>query len=486
MTLILYLALNIVLGIALLYCASSNRRHFLTLAGFLIPLQGLSFHLGVLISWHKIIFPIAVLGLLLGSLRKSDKTVPKLPGIRPYLILVAYITTLTLGIWGLEALHGGRSSADITGWAALQSDYRYPVQLVSYLFVWGLVLIGVSFTKDRKDFKGLAQGYVAGNVFSICVGFYQMAAKRFSLPWLDYLEYSRFLTEDAVNRSLITGSDGIFEFSRLYGLGGEPKHTAAFAILAIIVLLAQHQSAKTITRRNLFALGVLFAGILATASTGGWVALAAALVYSLVIARSQSTKRKLAYSAVVTLTLLSAISIFSFQNASDLYDSRIRSRLIDLETIGNYEPKDVAFVRYISDNPQNLILGHGAGGVDFSLRDYVPTHFLEYGGTITPAYFLTRLIGDLGLVGMALALACWLSCVRYFHSRRDSAGLNFLIGGAIVLLLCSNVILGPYLLLSASLVSYSSRKRNCSPSVAILAVKQPILHTRHPATLPLS
>lgn len=470
MTLILYLALNIVMGMALLYCASSKRRQFLALAGFLIPLQALSFDLGVLISWHKIIFPLAVLGIFLGSIKKSDQTLPKLPGIQPYLILVAYVTILTLGIWGLEALDGGRSSTDITGWATLQSDYRYPVQLLSYLFVWGLVLIGALFTKDRRDFNGLVQGYIAGNVFSICVGFYQMAANRFSLPWLDYLDYSRFLTDDALQRSIITGTDSLFQFSRLYGLGGEPKHTAAFAILAVVVLLTL--SAEKCTRgKNLFALIILLTGILATASTGGWLALAAVLVYSLVIAKSRSTKRKMMYSSVVALTLLSALSLFSFENASDLFDSRIRNRLRDLDSIANYEPKDVAFVRYISDHPRQLILGHGAGGVDFFLRDYVPPSFLEYGGTITPTYFLTRSLGDLGLIGLALAFACWLRCVLYFHKGRDSTALNFLIGGAIVLLLCTNVILGPFLLISASVVSYSSRRRSSSHPNVILPVK---------------
>ncbi len=54
----------------------------------------------------------------------------------------------------------------------------------------------------------------------------------------------------------------------------------------------------------------------------------------------------------------------------------------------------------MQEYPENLFFGHGAGGIDFWIVPYTDLVFLSYGGTITPAYLPTRLLGDVGIVGI--------------------------------------------------------------------------------------
>ena len=452
----LYALTQIVLGLLLVFWAATNTRRFLYAAAFLIPLQGLGIRFFVSLSWYELLVPVAVLGAIVG---RKELRARGLPGLKPLLLLLAYAVGLTAVMWYVDWSITGYSQRGLgLGWGTAQSTLRYPVQLLSYLFVWSMPLIGAWYARGEEDVMALINGYINGNVLNIAVGFYQVIALGFGLPWLDTMGIT-FQDRSLSMRTVLTRSP--FTVHRLFGLGGEPKHTAGFAVMAIGLLMVLYLFASS--KRVRFAnakLAALIAGVILTGSTAGWIALVVVLSYlaiNALIAAKSRLVRLLPVLAGLTIVLAYAVSAagFAMPALQDRFTGRVSGGLLDLI---EQEPKDAAFVRFAQAEPEDLLLGSGAGGVDFRLIPYTDPGFLTYGATVTPGFFISRLLGDLGVVGLVLALLVWIAWYRCMRDK-NRAMSQYLVVGILALASSVSAALPAYLLLGGGMVAVAARRR---------------------------
>jgi len=454
--------MHIFIAFYLLYNAIKGSKKFLYIAAFLIPLQALSVDFLATFSWYKLIFPIGLIAILISYLatKQQIRTI-KVPGINIFVLYFVYIILLTGIWWWMDSINCYSDMGVSLGWGPAQSTYRYPVQLISYIFVWGLVLTGIWFTRSFKDLESLINGYIAGNIFSIVFGFYQMLAIPLGLPWFYNIEYNKFLTEGLANRVLLSNLGLPFKFYRLYGLGGEPKHTASFAVIAFALLLSYLLFPKKIKiNRPGLKLAIIVLGILATASTGGWIALGLISVYFAILIILTRPKKILLYLIPIVIIFFVIVGIFGSQVIVNIFEQRFLSRVSNLDNLIKNEPKDGALIRYAQEYPENQFFGHGAGGIDFWIIPYTNPIFLSYGGTITPAYLPTRLLGDVGLVGILFIFILWLRWILFLKKHKNKAGMHFCIIGAVSLAIVSQVGLGGYLLICSSMVAATTRGKS--------------------------
>lgn len=437
----------------LIHASVYNKGRFLYLATFLIPLQGLSFNAGITLSWYKVLFLIAFLGYLLKSERINRKS---FPGISLIILYFAYVVVLTLAQWVLDSYTGVSKIGEILGWGSAQSAYRYPVQLLTFICIWGLMIVGVLYKITNIELSKVVNGYIDGNIFSILVGIYQMFASYFGLPAIKGLNFTGFLTDDLLNRATISVSGFTSNIPRLYGLGGEPKHTASFAGIAVALVLSHiFVSDFRYIRYIKIKIVILLLGMILTASSGAWIGLLVILGYFGIVGLFKfSGRMSLALIFLYVMFVLFSNSI-SNDVFSSIYKQRISDRLIDLNSLIIYEPKDAAFILYAQDHAQNLIFGHGTGGIDFELVRYTPENFLLQGATLTPAYLITRLLGDIGICGMGLFALAWTSWFVFLRKKQDVAALHFLVAGGLALLVTTQVSLAGYLIVSSAMISRS-------------------------------
>src|SRR5690606_1377741 len=142
-------------------------------------------------------------------------------------------------------------------------------------------------------------------------------------------------------------------------------------------------------------------------STSGWVAFGALVAVFVVTSRGASAGR-----LIVAIGMFAGIALLLAgpEAVADLYEQRVHERMYGERSVTEQEHKDGARLAYLSDNPEKAIVGHGAGGIDFFLIQYVDPIILQRATAITPTYFVPRMVGDLGLIGLGLAalvVACW-------------------------------------------------------------------------------
>jgi hypothetical protein len=82
---------------------------------------------------------------------------------------------------------------------------------------------------------------------------------------------------------------------------------------------------------------------------------------------------------------------------------------------------------------------------------------------VTPAYLPTRLLGDIGIVGLALLLLVFLTWSQALRRAGLPEYRQFLIAGGLALCFANSLSLPGYALLVGSMVAYAARAR--SPGV---------------------
>lgn len=451
--------------LALVFWAGRRNDRFLYLAGFLIPLRSIVFRFYVDFVWMLLVFPLSLAAIVV---HKKQVRWQDIEGRRWLVLYFAYAFYLTLIRAYLDYTSRAPRylQAIAYGWGPGQSTYRYPVQFLSFMFAWGLLFTGFWFTRERRDVVALIKGYVNGNLFNALLGFYQLAAYRWYLPWPTQLEMGAPHGQDlgsAAGRAQLRGLDMPLAIHRLSGIGGEAKHAATSFVMAIVLLLCLEVLAgkDSPIRHGKAKLFVLIMALFLTSSTGGWLSMLCVGAYFLVTSLLRGRSQIVGYVLLGLLVLVVAAQLFGgFQTLQDMYEVRLVNRLSGgLEGLSNYEPKDTAFIQYAFTHPLNMVLGHGTGGIDFWIMtsNYLERWVSERSSTVTPAYLPTRLLGDIGLVGLVfLGLLGW-----QWSKKLEEAGLpayrQFLIAGALALTFASQMSLPGYLLLCASMVAYACR-----------------------------
>lgn len=456
-----YLLLHTFIGAILVLGGLRENRRFLYVAGFLIPLQGLTFDFFVNFSWYKLIFPAAILVVLLRGKIKPIQ-IPNRP-LLYFLMFYMGAVSIFFGIY----THFFTPLISITqglGWGLAQTTYRYHVQFVTYLFVWGLAFVGFWFVRSRSDLVAVMKGYVGGSLLSICSGFYQIVAVAFDLPWFRSLDYTRFLTERLTTVNVVIGDISI---NRLYGLGGEPKHTAGYTVIAIALLAALMLEKRSPIKHSFLIMQILVMGVILTGSTSGWLGLLIVLTYfSLQAIRQREPRRVLGYLFVPVTFLLVLTATLGGASTRSFYESRMTSRLSGgLDSFAANEYKDGALIAYAKEYPSSMIFGHGAGGVDFRLLPYAEMRFLIR-GAMTPAYLLTRTLGDFGIVGVMTLLFLMVRWAVFTKEHGEKQYSNFIVAGLISLVFIPYVAFAGYLLIVSCMVASVSASIQASSKAA--------------------
>lgn len=458
-----YLTVQALLGVLLFSALIRGRNSLLWVSGFLIPLYGMSAFVGVRLTWDKLIPVALALDLLI---RGGSGRLLHMPGRGPLLVLLTYATILSWVTWAFDTdAEQWRYVAIGMGWGAGQTTYRYLVQGAVFLQTWTVPILAFCIVQSRTAFQSASRGFVWGTSVSVGAGIYQAFARPLGLPWWDSSVGDIAQGSLGVRERVQQFSIGPFSVDRLYGLGGEPKHTAALTLLALCLIFALFSHGER-ARGRFLVICLLLLGLVLTFSTSGWVACLAFFVVVLVRGKGGGAVR----FVVAIGVLVGAILLITGPSAIvDLYDQRVHSRLYGERSVLDQEYKDGAFLAYIQDRPTRALVGHGVGGVDFFLIPYVDQIVLQTASSITPTYFLPRMIGDVGLVGTCLAL---LIVARWWavSARLKSEGLGlFLVSGAVVLLLTPQTVLFAYLFLAGCYLGWSTSRVVVSRSASVQA-----------------
>lgn len=403
------LVIHVLIAGALVAAFFGGRSAVLKVAGFTVPLSGLVLAGDVGWSWIKVLPAVLVAGALL---LPGGRPLKDLPARGTLLALLGWATLVTgwFRVMDLELgqlLEVGRQY----GWGPAQCEYRHAVQLVVEVGNWAIFVAAFRLSAGPSEARAGADGFVLGNVVSVLVGGYQALAHGLGLPWLDR-EDGEILNGnlglgDVQGTALTLGS---LKVARLYGLGGEPKHTAALAVMAIGLLLARDLDG----RRGRFdrpALALLITGLALTVSTSGWVALVVLCALLTVSAFRQGAEAaghrllrlglNLGILGVVVVTLGGLLGDYE---RDGILDKKVVDRLSSLERVAHYEPKDAAAIAVFGDRPYRLVTGSGVGGADFYSLEYNTRIDIGPRAMITPTYFIIRTVAELGLVGLCLIL----------------------------------------------------------------------------------
>jgi hypothetical protein len=442
---IINILINLVVFFILIIIGIKSKKKFLFLLSFLLPLTALNIDIGFSISWYKIII---IVGLIVFIIRKDylgDKT---FIGKKQLYMFIFYITFITITFWFYTANFTNKFTlAKYWGWGEFQSTYKFLIQYVSYLLTFGIIFIPYLFLKNKKDLESILNGYINGTIFSVIIGIYQIISFKLGIPIISYLKgwySSRLITKGLL---------------RLYGLSGEPKHIASYILYSIVILIIflLNKNSKIYISNKYLKLTILIIGLILTGSTGGYIAFSIILCILLLQSIQIKKYRHHLYKKIpIILTIIFILIIWKGNLIKVIIQERLINRIAEGYTdFRYYEPKDGAFIEYIKSNPKALVFGHGAGGIDLYIIEYSRISFLEYGGTQTPAYFLTRILGDFGLIGLLLLIMMykrWYKAVK--NNDSFSALLKFLI---IPLMFSSYLGIPAALLLSSSAIFYVSR-----------------------------
>lgn len=451
--------IQILLFLLLLLWGAKKDKRFLYLLAFLIPLMSLSVNVGVLLTWQRLIFPIAIFALVLGKYSLCVE----MPAMRFLKILIGYIIILTVFLAVLDYMNGrwyvlGRT----LGWGLAQSTYRYWIQLGTVIGIWGVAFIPVWFVHSKDDLKAVMNGYISGNLFSVLLGFYQITALRWGLPGSDFnwfigAERGAFQDYGASNW---LGT----EVYRLSGLGGEPKHIGSFILSALILILALELFAPEEfgVHHAVAKISILTLGMVLTFSSGTWTVSLIILLLLFTWAILKGRGSSILYISVFGLFIASAFLLLGGESLQNIVNYRVGNRLSGgVASFAQYEPKDGAFIYFAQENPNQIILGAGAGGLDFRLIPYVyelNPNFLQKGGTTTPAYFFTRFLGEFGIVGLLFFMGLITDWLRLLaNSPNYTWGRPFVIVAIFALFGATSVSLMGYLLIASSIVVLAGR-----------------------------
>lgn len=451
MTELLFSALNLAILALIFHCCRRRTGTVLYWFAFLLPLQGLSLSIGVLLSWTRLALPLSLALMLVARCPARTCGPPAAVG---WAALITY-STINTSLWWISDYADGYhfARARFLGWGIAQAELRYLVQWGSQISTWGLAYTAYLFT-DRAD--DVLDGIVHGAVANASVGFYQVAAVATGLPWFD-VSASAFLTDEFAKATMM--DFGLLRLPRLHGLAGEPKHAAAQIVLALAVVLARGPapSRHAGTRSNLATSATLLIGLALTGSTSGLIALLGVLV-AILLSKGRGWRQSdvLRHAIPLGLGLVPVFLLFGTDHLAAFLDSRLASRLEDPLY---FEPKDAGLVEMALEQPVAALFGWGAGGADFRLIDFVREDFVYKAGrtgTLTPAYFVTRTIADVGLLGLAILAAIYVRLVSDLSNDASLRRIGIAFGVVVVL---APATIAATIILALSSLAISSRER---------------------------
>jgi hypothetical protein len=206
---------------------------------------------------------------------------------------------------------------------------------------------------------------------------------------------------------------------------------------------------------------ILMTGAILSMSTSTWITIAIILTVLLFVSIDKRSFVK--YAAILGITMGIVFMIVASSSVlTDIVNVRLFHRLT--EGVGNFEPKDAAFLGYLKEHIPIIFFGAGPGGLALKLVPYASETFVARGSTLTPTYFFNRFIGEFGLIGLSIVCALCVSWYKRLARFSDYRWARYLIPlAAVALLTNSSVSLCGYLLIISAMVALSDLPTNHGP-----------------------
>lgn len=464
----LYVALLVLPAVALAISGVASRQSFLAVVGALAPMSGLTFFGGVAWSFSKLLAVFLALELVVRGTRARARDMPGLPWI---VGLMVYAILVTVWFQAFDPIvHRQILRLSAIGFGPGQSTYRFVVQLFMMAGTWGLPVAAYLAADTTVGRDSVLRGFLWGNLLSVSFGIVQVAVQLFGGEWFSG-DVAEWASGNLGARSSVLTVEvaPLGALPRLFGLGGEPKHTGGFIVLALALLIAS-RARLIVGRMRAAAIAVLAAGLLLTFSTSAWVAFFAVALLAMLLGASSAHRTVLRRGvAGVSVIALLATLAFGWSGSVDVVQRRVVERVgPGGGRVWEEEPKDGLALQLYAERPEVPLFGRGVGLLDFSLYELMSSDDIKIGATPTPTYFVVRALGEIGVVGVAFAFLAWLAWVRAIRgdaghssgrlrSQMDSLdGRSFLLLGGCTVVFVPGVVMPAFLLLAGAVLGGSS------------------------------
>jgi hypothetical protein len=203
-----------------------------------------------------------------------------------------------------------------------------------------------------------------------------------------------------------------------------------------------------------------------TLSTSAWLAVGAGLAALALLRMLHPDRTRAALWA--GMLLVAAIGSWQVPVARDLFQERVSRRVFDSETQELDRSKDHYVYDVYSDHPGHMIFGFGMGGMDFEavpylLRDSRYRAERRYVRTPTASVNITRLFGDLGLVGLLLLGGVAWTYYRRFRLDGQGAFALFAAAGLVAIMFVGMNAIAPYMFVLGATVALGRSRTEHAP-----------------------
>ena len=295
----------------------NNRSELLFWFSFLIPLISISFETIVLLYWAKVMFPIVMIVYFVqkffgNQYKISSKDFNYLSYFFIYSFSVGIFLLLNDSLFIFDNLN-----------TLLQSSSRYIISFTLFVFVYGLIFIGLWFCRNLSDYSNLIKGFIYGNVLNLFLMLYQFIAFYAKIPWLKGFWIMR-LPEHIGNSSLSFISLSGLSIPRLSGFGGEPKHAGTNLCIALflLVIIRFYPISIFSPNRLKFLIAVTSLGIIMTFSVSAYIGLLIITTYYLLILQQYGKSKIKGILKIMFATFL-LMSFFNLSIITEIFNSYI-------------------------------------------------------------------------------------------------------------------------------------------------------------------
>ena len=354
--------------------------------GLLVPLYSLSVRFFVEWSWFKIL-PLVFLGAIV--LKRSVIYRPKRDIFNVAVLLIFYMFVITFFSY-IDNYTNGRFLYAIAHGQEPARTYGH--MIIQFFVVVGLVVNFFLLTflvKTQREVGLFINGFLVGNFVSVVFGCIQF----------------------------VSGTGKYHVHGRMNGLGGEPRHFAAFLSLALIIILANYLSKNPLRIRGTrLMVPVFLMGLFLSFSTSAWLGFTVAIVALLIL----SKRMKRAHKICAVIIILIFPVLLASETVQAALQLRLFERMKSLDYFLYFAPKDALVIKLLAEEWWILLFGAGAGGTDSyviapGFIGSVSETILKAGvmqqilhGNISvspsPSSFAIKYIGEYGLVGVLVLL----------------------------------------------------------------------------------
>ena len=264
-------------------------------------------------------------------------------------IVTFYLASLLI-LSFLSKINGLPNVEGVDFGLAQHPDYRNWIQWIQRISFVSLFVLMFHKKFQQEIILLFLKGYILGITVQSLLAGYQLLAFKYSLPIWDYFG----------------GSVIIFDFLRINGLAGEPRHLAAFILPSLFVLFFAYRKTSIIFSRKkiLYMIILQMTVLVMTFSSSGIVLF---IVAGATILISAILKPKNFLSIKKLTLIISSIFIAIAAINTDYFNKRIFER-VNFVNFVNSEFSTFAAIEVFQNKPEHVLIGLGVGTPAYYLR----------------------------------------------------------------------------------------------------------------------